>query len=569
MKSFWTKFISLCAAAALTLVCLPPSAVLATEATDQITGEVSDTAGETTAQEGAADSASTETVDTSALAADTESDAAATQAEDSSLWPAGPEVLAESAVLMDAATGDILYQKNMDQQMYPASITKIMTCLLALENSSLDDTVVFSYDAVYKNETDSSHIARDVDEEMSMEDTLYAVMLESANECAYAVAEHVGDGDYQTFIDMMNERAVELGCTNTHFTNANGLPDEEHVTTAHDMALIAREAIKNDTFREIIGTTLYVIPPTNKHDEETYLNNHNRMINNYKGDEHLYEYCIGGKTGYTQAAGNTLVTYAEKGDQLLICVVLQTSAAYDDSIALFEYGFNDFQSLNIAKNETRFGDASGTGDGIMTFDGVEVYAELDPEAEVVLPDGVSLSAATAELSTDTASGDVLGTLTYTYGGRTVGSADILSTIAEAQTLTPEEESEVTEADTVANNSASSVRTSGERRMGRGARIALIVIIIVVVILIFFLIATRRARRRRRRKKQKAGSHASKGSGSKNSRSKGSSSKSSSAKSSASKSSSAKSSGSKNSRSKGSSSKSGRSKSSSSANRKRK
>ncbi len=503
MRFFWTKFISICAAAAVTLVCLPPAAALATEEaaqtgeeTAQVTGEVSDLTSESTDQ-----------------AADTGGDAATAQTEDASLWPAGPEVDAEAAILMDAATGDILYQKNIDEQLYPASITKIMTCLLALENSSLDDTVVFSYDAVYKNESDSSHIARDVDEEMSMEDTLYAVMLESANECAYAVAEHVGDGDYQTFIDMMNERAKELGCTNTHFTNANGLPDEEHVTTAHDMALIAREAIKNDTFREIIGTTLYVIPPTNVHDEETYLNNHNRMINNYKGDEHLYEYCIGGKTGYTQVASNTLVTYAEKGNQLLISVVMKTTVPYDDATALFEYGFNNFQSLNIAKNETRFGDASGTGDGIMTFDGVEVYAELDPEAEVVLPDGVSLSATEAELSTDTASGSVLGTLTYTYDERTVGSADILSTVEEAQSLIPGEETGREEVDAAAGKSASETGTSGERRRGHAVRNAIIVIIIVVVVIILLLFATRRGRRRRRRKKKKSGSQASKSSSS--------------------------------------------------------
>ncbi len=507
MRFFLTKFISICAAAAVTLVCLPPAAALATEGaaqtgeeTAQVTGEVSDQTSETTDQTG-------ETTDQTA---DAGGDAASDQTADSSLWPAGPEVLAEAAILMDAATGDILYQKNMDEQLYPASITKIMTCLLALENSSLDDTVVFSFDAVYKNESDSSHIARDVDEEMSMEDTLYAVMLESANECAYAVAEHVGGGDYQTFIDMMNERAKELGCTNTHFTNANGLPDEEHVTTAHDMALIAREAIKNEKFREIIGTTLYVIPPTNVHDENTYLNNHNRMINDYKGSEHLYEYCIGGKTGYTEAAGNTLVTYAEKGDQLLISVVLKTTAPYDDATALFEYGFNDFQSLNIAKNETRFGDASGTGDGIMTLDGVEVYAEIDPEAEVVLPDGVSLLDAAAELSTDTASGSVLGTLTYTYAGRTVGSADILSTVAEDQSLIPGEEAELEEADAAANNSASKARTSGERRRGHALRNTIIVIVIVVVVIIIILVATRRGRRRRRRKRKKARSQASKG-----------------------------------------------------------
>jgi D-alanyl-D-alanine carboxypeptidase len=147
---------------------------------------------------------------------------------------------------------------------------------------------------------------------MTMEECLYAVMLESANECAYAVAEHVGaklGGNYQTFIDLMNEKAKELGCTNTHFNNANGLPDEDHWTSARDMALISAEAYKNENFRIIISTPRYVIPPTNKHKDKTYLNNHHEMIHNYKTDKYLYKYALGGKTGYTQAAGATLVSY--------------------------------------------------------------------------------------------------------------------------------------------------------------------------------------------------------------------------------------------------------------------
>ncbi len=283
MKRLWKKLITIFIAAAMTFGFLPAADVLAEEDISQDTVEEY----VYTDEDDLSTDEVTETVVTE------EEPAQESSSADEEYWPDGPYVEAESAILMDAATGAILYAKNVDQQMYPASITKIMTTLLALENSSLDETVVFSYDAVYKNEQDSSHIARDLDEEMSMEDTLYAVMLESANECAYAVAEHVGGGDYQAFIDMMNERAAELGCTNTHFNNANGLPDEEHVTTARDMALIAREAIKNTEFRKIIGTKQYTIPPTNKHDEPTYLNNHHRMLNNYKGDEHIYEYCIG------------------------------------------------------------------------------------------------------------------------------------------------------------------------------------------------------------------------------------------------------------------------------------
>ena len=156
-------------------------------------------------------------------------------------WPNSVGVTAESAIIMEQETGTILYSKNMDDEHFPASITKIMTALIVLENCDLDETVVFSADAVYGTELGSSSIARDVNEEMTVEQTLYGMMLESANECAYALGEHVA-GDIPSFVDMMNAKAKELGCTHTHFNNTNGLPDDEHYTSAHDMALIARAA---------------------------------------------------------------------------------------------------------------------------------------------------------------------------------------------------------------------------------------------------------------------------------------------------------------------------------------
>lgn len=343
---------------------------------------------------------------------------------DEASWPEGPDIEAKSAIVIEANTGTVLYEKKADTQRYPASITKILTTLLALENASLDEVVTFSEDAVYKNEGDSSHIARDIGEEMTLEQCLYAVMLESANECAYAVAEHVG-GDYQTFIDMMNEKVAELGCTNTTFTNANGLPDENHVTTCRDMALIAQAAIQNSTFRKIISTVQYTIPVTNKHDEETYLNNHHRMINAYKGSEYLYEYCIGGKTGYTQAAGNTLVTYAEKDGMLLICVVMKTTAPYDDTIALFDDCFENYAMYNVSDSETRYTD-TGSSDNAL-FGETEAFAELDPDAEVILPAGADFADTEVELSYDNVTDDVLGTLVYSYAGKQVGTADVVTT----------------------------------------------------------------------------------------------------------------------------------------------
>ena len=157
-------------------------------------------------------------------------------------WPSAVTAESGAAIIMEENTGAVLYEKNSHAENYPASITKIMTALLAVENCDLNEEITFSEDAVYKNEGSTSHIARDVGEKMTMEQCLYGMMLESANECAYAIGEHVAGGDINDFVDMMNERAKELGCKNTHFVNPNGLPDEDHYTSAYDMALIAREA---------------------------------------------------------------------------------------------------------------------------------------------------------------------------------------------------------------------------------------------------------------------------------------------------------------------------------------
>lgn len=351
----------------------------------------------------------------------------AAQAEQS--WPEGVEVEGETAIVMEASTGIVLYEKNIHMKRYPASITKIMTALLAIENSSLEEEVVFSKDAVFK--TEGSGIARDVGEVMTMEQCLYALMLQSANECAYAIAEHVG-GDYDTFIQMMNEKAEELGCQNTHFNNPNGLPDENHYTTVYDMALISREALKNDTFCKITGTKTYTIPPTNKHKEETYLTNDHKMLNEHKGPEYLYEGCIGGKTGYTTAARNTLVTFARRNDMTLICVVLNEKAGrqYLDTTALLDDCFEKFQMWNVAEQEKE----AVLDEFRDQFPSKEDHKFiLDPEGWVLLPKGADFTEASREIQAGSEDLNPAGVLIYTYGGRRAGGTDIiLDRGAEAQ-----------------------------------------------------------------------------------------------------------------------------------------
>ena len=343
-------------------------------------------------------------------------------------WPEGPSIDTPSAIVMEMNSGTILYEKAAEESHYPASITKIMTTMLALEHCELSEIVTFSKDAVYKTPSDSSHIARDVGEQMTMEQCLYAVMLESANECAYAVAEHVGQklgGDYQTFIDLMNQKAQELGCTNTHFNNSNGLHDNEHWTCARDMALIASAAYENETFRIITGTKKYQIPPTNKHDVITYLVNHQKLLHRYKDSNEVYEYCTGGKTGYTNKAKNTLVTYAEKDGLSLVCVVMYTtsSAQWDESRELLEYCFQNFKAFTIAEHENAVL-SNDVNKGVMNSYGS--YVSLDSSAYVVLPAMAAFSDAECKQVDVEGSGTTIAQLQYTYAGRHVGSVDIVA-----------------------------------------------------------------------------------------------------------------------------------------------
>ena len=350
-------------------------------------------------------------------------------------WPEGPTIGTQSAIVIEINSGAVLYEKNSDDKNYPASITKILTTMLALEYCpDLEEVVTFSDDAIRYNQGNTSHIARDYGEQMTMKECLYAVMLESANECAYAVAEHVGQklgGDYQTFIDLMNERAKELGCKNTNFTNANGLPDENHWTSAHDMALISAEAYKNEMFRIIIGTRSYRIPPTNKHKDITPLNNHHAMISNYKTTKYLYEYATGGKTGYTQAAGATLVSFAEKDGLTLVCVVMKTASAdqYVETRNLFEYCFQNFQKVTLG-DDGSVENQNEESNGIMT--NYEPYVKLDENAQIVLPITADISDVEMALVEEELPNGVVAKLNYTYGGHVAGCVNVVRSNAEIE-----------------------------------------------------------------------------------------------------------------------------------------
>jgi len=265
------------------------------------------------------------------------------------LHPQPPGIQTPAAVLMDANSGVVIYSRNMDTIYYPASITKIMSTLLAIElaDGDFDQRVHFSHNAVFSIPLNASNIGMNDEETLSLWEALMANMLMSANEVSNAIAEHFSVTT-QEFSRKMTERAYELGAVNTNFTNAHGLHDVGHYTTAYDMAIIMREAMRHPEFVEIISTPGFQIPPTERRDQPRDLHNQHRMTQ----PAHYFfrAYVVGGKTGFTTPARNTLVTYATRDGMSLIAVVLYNEGAarsYENTALLFDYGFNMFGQVQI------------------------------------------------------------------------------------------------------------------------------------------------------------------------------------------------------------------------------
>ena len=240
--------------------------------------------------------------------------------------------------------------------MYPASTTKILTAIIALENCKLEDKITASYDAVMSIPVGYSNAAIQPDETLSLEELLNLFLIHSANEVGMILAEHIS-GSVENFANLMNQKATEIGCKNTHFTNPSGIHDEEHYSTAYDMALIAQYCMKNETFRSIVSKPSCEVAATDKY-EDRYFVNTNDLIR--PSSQYYYEYAIGIKTGFTSQAKNCLIAASKKDNMELITVILgaQTtpdgkSARYLDSINLFEYGFNNYKFEEVmSQNET-------------------------------------------------------------------------------------------------------------------------------------------------------------------------------------------------------------------------
>jgi len=346
------------------------------------------------------------------------------------VWPTGPSVYADAAIVMEASTGLILYEKDIYDAHYPASITKIMTSLLALENSDLDEIVTMSHEAEWDVDFDSSRIGLVEGEQLTLEDALYGVMLESANEVSYAVGEHVANGPIDDFSAMMNSRAKELGAVNTNFVNPHGLHDDNHYTCAYDMALISRAAIMLPEFRKITGSRTYTIPATNKNVARPLANHHRfiRKTMNYDGT-------IGGKTGGTDEAKTTLVTYAERNGLTLIAVVLHVDTglhAYEDTAKILDFAFDNYSLYNIEQteltDETVFPDLFTSAPLFSTEK--KSLLRIGHNSNIVLPVTANFADAKKTITLTpleeiTHGDNVIGQISYTYKDKYVGSADII------------------------------------------------------------------------------------------------------------------------------------------------
>ncbi len=342
-------------------------------------------------------------------------------------WPHGPEITAQAAIIMEANTGTILYSKNIHEELFPASTTKIMTCLLAVENASLADDITFSNEAVFSVPKGGSNIGMDVGQSITLEQALYGIMVGSANEVANAVGEHVG-GTIEDFVKLMNTRAKELGCTNTHFANTNGLQADDHYTSAYDLALIARAFFNNELLCKVGNTPRYHFTATDTQPDDFYLNNKHKLING----EISYEGILGGKTGYTDLARETLVTCAEKDGLRLICVVFkeESPAQFTDTVTLFNYGFNNFRAVRVSDNDTRYmpNDSLFFESDNDVFGRSGTILKLSKNHQIILPKTASIEDTGYDIEYDLTDAEkiqnptAIARVAYNFNGAPIGNA---------------------------------------------------------------------------------------------------------------------------------------------------
>lgn len=341
-------------------------------------------------------------------------------------WPANIAIESEGGIVIDADTGAVIYGQQMHERFYPASITKILTALIVIEECSLDEMVTFSRNAVYNVEENSSNAGLWPGDELTVRDTLYAMMLQSANEAANALAEHVS-GSIDEFANRMNERAEELGCRGSSFKNPSGLNNDDHYTTAYDMALISRAALNNETFTEIATTLSYKLPVTKGNPEGYAIAPKHKMLKTWEAE--YYPGAVAGKTGYTVKAGHSLVTFAERDGMRLIAVTLKGNKThYADTKKLLDFGFNNFTNLHIIDYETGYtniendliiGDLPAADLSVLSF---------TKDSTITLPNGFSFADTVSDITYDLTPADpanAVAKISYTYNDRFIGNAYLI------------------------------------------------------------------------------------------------------------------------------------------------
>ena len=386
-------------------------------------------------------------------------------------WPSDTGIESEAGIVMDADSGAVLFGQNIHVQKAPASITKILTALVVIENSSLDDTITFSHDAVY-NVEDGSGNKNSIEEgdTLSVRDCLYLLLMRSSNQAANALAEHVG-GSRDGFVKMMNEKTAELGCENSHFANPSGLNDDTQLTSVYDMALIASAAYKNDTLLTISKDKSYRLPATkNNPDGVTIQPEHKLLITTDTESPNYYPYAVAGKTGYTSIAGQTLVTYAIKDDRHQIAVTMKSTQAthYQDTIALMDFGFLRFKNVNISENETAY----TSGDQPVQI-GDNSYQpsdlSMDTLAVITLPKDASFADAEKTVVTDLpedAPQGAVALLSYKYNDRKIGQVYLISASAAEAEANGETASD--DGNTASDSAASNTGASGKSKQTKSS-----------------------------------------------------------------------------------------------------
>lgn len=345
-------------------------------------------------------------------------------------WPVSKGIQADGGILMDADSGTILFEKNADQHFYPASITKILTALIIIENCDMNDIVTFSENAVNNVESNSSNMAASPGDQLSVRDCLYGLMLASANEAANALAEHCA-GSIENFVEMMNQKAANLGCTGSHFANPSGLNDEDHYVTARDMAIITKAAIENPTFVEIDSALYWTHAPIKHYPDPEDPHNtvyaHHSMLK--KNNSRYYPGAFAGKTGYTSLAGNTLVTCAKQDGMTLICVILNGHQThYQDTKSLFDFGFKNFRTLHVSEYDHSY---TALEDD-MVIAGLNATPiskiSLDESCYITLPRSADPDDVTSSLDYTLDPSAPYGSIArifYSYGDRAIGSSYLL------------------------------------------------------------------------------------------------------------------------------------------------